>query len=198
MTMRVISGPEPIAIPGDIPGTHSETDPAITRMIAAAQRTIDGPTGWVGRAFGKQTLEIWLEAFPCGGVTLLGPVIGSVSIKYLDVHEVEQTLDPVYYRLAGNDLLFRPGFRAPGAACAPDAVRIRYEAGYAATDVPPEAKEAVILMALHAKAVGTDNLFLRSETVEGVGAFQYTVSDQAGAVISRAVDGLLVGLRVYV
>lgn len=197
MTMRVISGPAPIVTPADIPGGHDAADPAVTRMIAAAQRTIDGPTGWVGRAFGKQTLELWLNSFPCNGLTLLGPVLGSLSVTYLDRDEVEQTVDPALYRTAGNDLLFKRGFRNPATTCGPDAVRVRYEAGYQAADVPPEAREAVILMALHAKAVGVDNLFLRSEEVEGVGTFQYTVSDQAGAAISRAVDNLLSGLRVY-
>lgn len=197
MTMRVISGPAAIVTPGDVPGEHDSADPAVTRMIAAAQATIDGPSGWVGRAFGKQVLELWLSGFPCNGFTLLGPVLGDVSVKYLDHDEVEQTISTTLYRVAGNDLLFKSGFRVPSTASAPDAVRIRYEAGYEAVNMPPEAKEAVILMALHAKAVGVDNLFLRSEEVEGIGTFQYTVSDQAGAAISRAVDNLLSGLRVY-
>lgn len=197
MTMRVISGPAPIVALEDIPDDHDGADPAVTRMIAAAQRTIDGPSGWVGRAFGKQTLELWLSWFPCDGLTLLGPVLGNLSVKYLDRDEVEQTVDPAMYRTAGNDLLFKTGFSTPVTACAPDAVRIRYEAGYEADAVPPEAKEAVILMTLHAKAVGVDNLFLRSEEVDGVGKFQYTVSDQAGAVINRAVENLLAGLRVF-
>lgn len=198
MILRVISGPAPIATSADIPGDHDEADPAVTRMIAAAQRTIDGPSGWLGRALGKQTLEMWLEGFPCdGSVLLCGPVIGPISVKYLDREEVEQTVDSAMYRNAGNDLLFKQGFRAPSTACAPDAVRIRYEAGYESADVPPEAKEAVILMALYAKAIGVENLHLRSEDVEGVGTFQYTVSDQAGAVINKSVASLLSGLRVF-
>lgn len=197
MRIRVISVPAAIVVPADIPGGHDDVDPAVTRMIAATQRTIDGPTGWVGRAFGKQTLEVWLRSFPCNDLTLMGPVLGNLSVKYLDRDESEQTLDPSQYRMAGNDLVFKTGFSTPATACAPDAVRIRYDAGYEAGDVPPEAKEAVILMTLHAKAVGVDNLFLRSEDVEGVGSFQYTVSDQAGAVINRAVENLLSGLRVY-
>lgn len=197
MTMRAISGPAPIVTPADIPGDHDEADPAITRMIAAAQATIDGPTGWVGRAFGKQTIELWLPYFPCEDLTLLGPVIGSVSVKYLDREEVEQTVDPGLYRNAGNDLLFKRAFRAPATTCAPDAVRIQWEAGYEANAMPPQAKEAVILMTLHAKAVGAENLFLRSEEVDGVGTLQYTVSDQAGAAVVKAVESLLNGLRVY-
>lgn len=198
MRTRVKSGPAPIATPADIPGGHLPDDPAVTRMIAAAQRTIDGPSSrWLGRALGKQRLEVWLDGFPCEPVTLMGPVLGSVLVKYLDRDEVEQTVDAAMYRLAGNDLIFRQIFSAPSTICAPDAVRIEYDAGYEAADVPPEAKEAVILMALHAKAVGVENLFLRSEEVEGVGTVQYTVSDQAGAVINKAVESLLSGLRVY-
>lgn len=198
MKTRVKVGPAPIATPADIPGSHASNDPAVTAMIAAAQRTIDGPSSrWLGRALGKQTLEAWLSGFPCEPVTLMGPVLGPVTVNYLDGDEQEQTLDPAMYRMAGNDLIFRSAFRAPATICAPDAVRLEYEAGYEATNVPPEAKQAVILMTLHAKAVGAENLFLRSEEVDGVGTVQYTVSDQAGAVISRAVENLLAGLRVW-
>lgn len=197
MTMRVISGPAPIVTPANVPGDHSDTDADVTRMIAAAQATIDGPTGWVGRAFGKQVVELWLPWFPCDDLLLMGPVIGSISVKYLDRDEVEQTVDAGLYRNAGNILLFKRAFRAPATACAPDAVRIQWEAGYEDDAMPPQAQEAVILMALHAKAVGAENLFLRSEEVEGVGTLQYTVSDQAGSAIVKAVENLMDGLRVY-
>lgn len=198
MKTRVKAGPALIATPADIPGTHPPNDAAVAAVIAAAQRTIDGPSSrWLGRALGKQTLEVWLTEFPCEPITLMGPIIGTVEVKYLDGDEEEQTVDPAMYRLAGNDLIFRSTFRAPGTISAPDAVRLEYEAGYETADVPPEAKQAVILMALHANAVGAENLFLRSEEVEGVGTVQYTVSDQAGAVINRAVENLLAGLRVY-
>jgi hypothetical protein len=48
----------------------------------------------------------------------------------------------------------------------------------------------------HMKSLNADNLFLRSEEVEGIGTFQYTVSDAAGAIIRDTTRRLLAGLKV--
>ncbi len=84
-------------------------------------------------------------------------------------------------------------------------MRIVYDAGYSGTPIADggtgqcsgERKAAVILGVQQLKAISAENLFLRSEEVEGIGTFQYTVSDQAGAIIQRASERLLEGLRVY-
>lgn len=200
MSTRIISGPEPIVTPTDIAGSHPADDPAIVGMIAAVQQAIDGPTGWLGRALGKQTLELWLPHFDCRHwIGLYTPVIAAdpITVKYLDTDEVEQAVSPTMYRMAGDNLGFRQEFSPPVTACRPDAVRIRYGAGYETENVPPQAKQAVILSVQHLKAIGGENLFLRSEEVEGVGNFQYTVSEKAGEIIQRATENLLQGLRIY-
>ncbi|MCV9960390.1 hypothetical protein OIU34_00625 [Pararhizobium sp. BT-229] len=206
MRTMLISGPAPIVTPADIVGSHAADDPKVIRMISAVQRSIQAPSGWLGRVLGQSTLELWLDSFPCDGwISLYGPVVSVTSVKYLDPDEVEQTVDAEFYRRAGNDLTFRQSFSIPATLCARDAVRIRYVAGYNGTavteggtgPVPEEAKEAVILGVQQVKAISVENLFLRSEEVEGVGTFQYTVSDQAGEVIRRASENLLQGLRVY-
>ncbi|MBW9062380.1 hypothetical protein JNB71_03515 [Rhizobium herbae] len=197
MTTRVIVVPEAIATPADVPGVHSSNDAVVIRAIAAAQGIIDGPNGNLGRAIGKQTLELWLAGFPCSRrAAIYGPLNGDLSVKYLDADETEQTISSDNYRVVGNEVLFRTGFAFPEVATAPDAVRIRYGAGYNTADVPPQAKQAVIMMALHAITVGSEKAFYRSEEVEGVGKTEYTLLDQAGSNINKIVDDLLRGLRV--
>lgn len=198
MTTVVVSGPAPIVTPAEIAGDHSPTDPAVAGMIAAVQRTIDGPSGWLGRALGKQTLELILPEFPCDDfITLYAPVVGNVVVQYLDRDEIERTVDSSEYRMVTNTILFRHSYRFPSTYCAPDAVRIRYEAGYEANAVPPEAKQAVILMTQQVKGASAENLFLRAEEVDDIGRFEYTVSDQAGEVIRKIADKMLQGLRVF-
>lgn len=198
MGTTVVEGPVPIVTPADIAGDHGAADAKVAGMIAAVQRTIDGPFGWLGHALGKQTLRLTLSAFPCDDVIdLYGPVSGNVVVTYLDVDEVEQTVDPASYRILADAIQFRRSFSRPTALCAPDAVRIQYDAGYEPDQVPPEAKQAVILMTQQMKASAAENLFLRAEEVEGIGRFEYTVSEQAGNMIRSTADRLLQGLRDY-
>jgi hypothetical protein len=198
MTTTVVTGPVPIVTPADIAGNHGATDAKVAGMIAAVQRTIDGPHGWLGRALGKQTLRLELAAFPCHDIVrLYGPVIGSVVVTYLDRDEVTITVDDTNYRVMTDAIQFRRSFSKPSTLCAPDAFRIQYEAGYDTADVPPEAKQAVILMTQQMKAASAENLFLRAEEVDGVGRFEYTVSEQAGNIIRATAERLLQGLMVY-
>lgn len=204
MTIRVITPPSAIVTPAEILGDHGPDDAAVTRMIAAATRTIDGPDGWLKRCLGPQTLELSLNRW-CGQNRGLpcGPVIKIDSVRYLDAVGDEQIVDASQYKHFGNAIYFMPGFGWPAVGAWPGAVRIRYEAGYNGVgegktgDVPPEAIQAVIMMVQHMKATAVENLFLASEDVEGVSSERYVVSDQADALVKRAVDNLLAGLRVY-
>lgn len=198
MTVRVISGPAPIVTPADVPGGHSSSDAKIAALIAAVQAGIDGPTGWLGRALGVQTLELTRAGFHRSIRLPYLPVTEIVSVKYRDRDGDEQTVDDTNYRVSVDALLFAPTFAFPSVACAPDAVTIRYKAGYGANSVPASAKQAVIIGVQHLRALSSDqSLFLRSEKVEGVGEFSYTVSETAGAVVKQATEGLLQPLKVY-
>jgi hypothetical protein len=203
MPVRVIVPPEPIVEPGDISGSHAPTDAAIAALISAAQEDIDGPTGRVGRCFGAQTLQLATGHFCAHQRLPFGPIIDPVSVIYLDREGVEHELDSVLYRLSGSHLIFSGSF--PITGCFDDAVRIRYEAGYNGTpvadggtgDVPERARQAIILSVQHLLSLGAENLFLRSEEVDGVGIRSYTVTDQASNLIHATTDRLLQGLRVY-
>lgn len=203
MSFAVLSGPLPIVLPSDIPGSHAADDAAIARMIAAVQRTIDGPSGWLGRSLGVQTIEMTGWFSDCRIRLPFGPIIGDVIVTTEADDGVETNIVASLstYRHKRDEVIV-----AAGATwvCSP-VHRIQYRAGYDGTpisnggtgNVPDEAKQAVILSVQHLMSIGSGNLFLRSEEVEGVGTFQYTVSEQAGEVIRRATDNLLHGLRLY-
>lgn len=189
--IRVITPPQPIVTPADIAGSHVADDPAIAAMIAAATGAIDGPYGYLKRSIGKQTLEISGDF--CGWhVDLrLPPIIKVVKVFTGAIGGYETELSPDLYHYAGERLRFHSWQTA---------TRIQYEAGFSDADgtgpVPPQVKQAIILSVQHMKALSAENLFLRSEEVEGVGSFQYTVSDQAGNIIRDACRRLLGGLQV--
>lgn len=209
MTLRVIVPPAPVVVPADIAGSHAADDAEVAAAIAAVTEELDGPTGWLGRSIGPQTLELRAHTFcawrkfplPCP------PLIGGVVIKYLDGDEVEQTFAADQYAVlqASNSLRLKSSAAWPTLADDLEAVRIQFQAGYNGTavadggtgDVPARIKQAIIVMVQDLIATKAENLFIRSEQVDGIGERQYTVSDQAGAIIQRTATRLLQGLRVY-
>lgn len=190
--ITVITPPQPFLTPADIPGDHAPDDPAVVSMIAAATGEIDGPFGWLRRAIGKQTLEIegcysgpWVE-LP------LPPLIRIVGVySSTTVDGTETIVDASLYRKERGRIIFNGWLTAH---------RIRYEAGFSEADgtgpIPWQVKQAVVMAVQNMKALGAENLFLRSEEVEGVGTFTYTVSDQAGNIIRDTARRLLSGLKV--
>jgi len=136
--------------------------------------------------------------FPCRDLDLpYPPLIGNVTVTYLTPEMTEETIDEANYRTIGSKLRFISGFAFPATACEPDAIRIEYDAGYEPANVPPEAKRAVVLMAMKMVSFSKETLFLRSEEVDGIGKIDYTVFDQAGEVLRKASDELLSGLKIY-
>ncbi|MCT7665672.1 hypothetical protein [Shinella kummerowiae] len=195
--ITVITPPQPFVTPADIPGSHAVDDPVITAMIAAAVGEIDGPYGWLGRSIGKQTLEVagywsnWWISLP------LPPIIRIVSAHFTDTAGIETEIDTASYFNRREAIVFTQGapfFRH----CT--SLRVRYEAGFSQEDgtgpIPPQVKQAVIMSVQNMKALAAENLFLRSEQVEGVGTFTYTVSEQAGSIIRNTAERLLRGLKV--
>ena len=113
MTLTVVTPPEPIVSPDDIPGTHAADDAGIAALIAAVTEQIDAPHGWLGRSLGTQTLLLTLASFGCGELRLIYPNVQSVtSVKYLDADLVEQMVSTDVYRLAGDRLTLKPRLRS--------------------------------------------------------------------------------------
>ncbi len=150
MSIKVITSPatEPVTI--DEAKLHLRVDGTdenalITSLIKAARQ---GAEHLTGRALMSQTLELALDCFP-GVIKLPRPPFVSVtSVKYVDLAGDEQTLAD--YQLDGYSeparLAPAYGQAWPSTRCQPNAVLIRYQAGYAnAAAVPDEIKSWVLL-----------------------------------------------------
>lgn len=117
----------------------------IEGCLAAAQGSIDGPAGWLGRALGLQTLELHCDGFlgldcltlPCP------PFVDMVSIGYRDSAGAWQVLSPSLYEATPwGRIQAVPGQAWPSPLYGQGTVRIRYRAGYPDTS-PAEGAPAV-------------------------------------------------------
>jgi hypothetical protein len=192
--------------PADIAGDHAAGDLKVAALIAAAQADIDGPAGWLGRALGPQTLETTAVGFDRLAMRLpCPPVIDVLSIGYLDRAGVLQTVDADIWEFRDEQVWLKHGQRWPTARYCEGSVRITYVAGYDNIPVidggtgplPAQVKLALQLTVQHAMSIGAENLFLRSEEVEGIGTTTYTISTVAADLIRGAVERYLGGLRLY-
>lgn len=196
MKTIVLTPPEPIVYPDEIPGDHDPEDQIIAALIAAVQSEIDGPRGWLGRSLGYQTLSMSTDEF-CTRMKLpYGPVETVLNVFYRGTDGVEYTVDGANYRLAADDtLVFASGFTLPTVEeDSPDAVTVEYDAGYGSSTMPPQAKYAVIVGVQQLKPLADQSVMVRQEDVEGVGSTTFTVSEASSALVKLATERLLVGL----
>lgn len=133
----------------------------------------------------------------------LAPVQSVTSITYLDSAGVQQTLDPANYVLVpGEPARLVQSFAGawPAAALVPGSVKVRFVAGYGndGTTVPQPFRTAIALQAGHLRSLMARNLFIASETVDGIGANTYVVGNNAGNAIDATVQNMLMPFRVIV
>ena len=127
---------------------ESGEDDYLSDLIAAARRHCES---FQGRAYVTQTWDLYLDAFPGGCIKVPLPPLQSVTfIKYKDSCGVLQTLgtyDYVVDAYSEPGLIFLAyGKSWPSTYPEANAVQIRFVAGYgAASDVPPEIKQAILL-----------------------------------------------------
>lgn len=141
MRVAVITPPEPLITVANAKAQaryeDTDRDQEFAAWIAAAQATIDGPSGWLGRAIGLQTLEASVGRFDLGIRLPCPPIVEVVSVKYDDEKGVEQTLDPLRYRLDRSGTLqcaLNGTWPAVSGQC--DAIRVQYRAGYEEPPAP--------------------------------------------------------------
>lgn len=186
MNVAVITPPAAV-IPLEIAKRHLRVeldylgdDLLIQAYAAAAQSHVDGPSGWLGRAIGPQTLEASFDRFACDFIPLrYSPITEIVSIKYDDTDEAEQTLSPTAYQLDPEGVL-RVGADAwPTAYCRRGSVRVRYKAGFAVT--PPAITAALLLM--------TGDMYSQRES--------FALGSASAVPMSTTVEALLSPYRVW-
>lgn len=155
---------------------YDAEDALIASYIAAAREHCEVVTGL---ALAPATWEARLDAFPAGAIDLPYPPLVEVeSVRYRDADGEDLALDPSEYAV---ETLTIPGTIAPIDAW-PDGrdVRIRYRAGYADSQIPYAARQAILLLVGHWHAH-------REAVVTGTTATE----------IPLAVDRLLWGIRLY-
>ncbi|QDV34022.1 head-tail connector protein [Tautonia plasticadhaerens] len=144
-----------------------DDDTLIAALVVAARRLVEAR---LARALVSQAWDLTLDGFPraCtqrpgswerswsyyGTLTVpLAPLASVSSITYVDAAGEEQTLDPSGYQVvAGSPGLVVPAYGTswPATRSRPEAVTIRFTAGYGdAADVPQTLKLAVLLLVSH-------------------------------------------------
>lgn len=126
----------------------TDDDVFIGALIQSAREMAEHQTG---RALVTQTWELVLDAFPAAFVLRRPPIIAVDSVKFLDADGVQQTLDPADTLLDKDN---EPGYLVPAygktwpdSYPVPNAVRVRYTAGYGgAANVPESIKAWMKLM----------------------------------------------------
>lgn len=148
MPVRVIDPPQPIVTVEEakefarIEG--NDHDLMIEALIMSAQSEIDGPDGWLGRAFGEQRLEAPFCRFE--QFRLSYPRIIEVeAIDYVDPNGVAQVVDPDSYQADGRDIILSHGFSWPTARTQDNAVRVTYLAGEEAGSASMERAKVAIM-----------------------------------------------------
>lgn len=124
----------------------SDDDTLLDGLIAAATGHLDGADGWLGRCLVEQTWDLKIDGFPaCDGISIpLAPLISVDQITYVDGDGATQTLASSVYQVVGVGaanggwVTTAYGQSWPGTRDIPEAVTIRFTAGYASTaDSPP-------------------------------------------------------------
>lgn len=130
-----------------------DEDALIAAYLRASVGAIESRTD---RALSPQAFTEWAARFPCGygeKLTLArDPIREIVSVTYVDADGAEQELDPADYRSIEGEpwsLIAPVAGSFPSTEERPDAVRVRYMAGYDAGDCPAELQSAVLLMLGH-------------------------------------------------
>jgi uncharacterized phiE125 gp8 family phage protein len=117
-------------------------DAYISALVGTASAYLDARDGVLGEALVTQTWRLSLPRAPFGNLPLpLGPVQSIASVKYYDDSQIERTVNPADYRLAGNVVELVEGKSWPDTASRQVAFWVDFVAGYgAAADVPETAR----------------------------------------------------------
>lgn len=156
MKHRVVTPPavEPVSlaeIKEQLGVTLALDDAMLARKARAAREYVER---FIGQPLLVTVFDGYLDRFPPREIRLpVGPPRGVSAVAWHDPDGVERILDEAGYLVDDvNDpgqILLAPGRSWPAVAARPNAVRVRFGAGLAATpeDVPDTLREAVLQLA---------------------------------------------------
>lgn len=156
MTNRIVlSGPqqEPITV-HDVRAQSrldvmSIEESYLQSLISAARDVAENHT-WLSIA--EKTYLTAMDAFPTGAISIdPHPVTEIVSVEYDDLDGNTQTLDPSNYQvdLIGIPARIIPLTDWPGTQDRANAVRVIYKAGYTPATLPPQLRQAMLVLVDH-------------------------------------------------
>jgi uncharacterized phiE125 gp8 family phage protein len=194
--IRVVEPPVPIVTLEDarrhLAELPEEDEAYVAGLILAATTWIDGPTGWLGRALGIQTLEYAMEDFYAdadGYIHLpFSPVLELVSIRVRVGAESFEAIPPAEYEIDAGGVYPLAG-TWPFVSGRNQRVIIRYRVGCAKTEgmpavwvanVPEPIRFAILLLVAH---------WYRNREAVVIG--------QSAVNLPFAVDALLQPYRIY-
>lgn len=136
------------------PAANADDD-LIDGLITGIREHLDGPAGILGRALCTQTWDLMLKEFPSDDngdapIKIPLPPLQYVNfIQYMDDDGLWQTLAASNYQITGGNA-FRPAkiYPAynevwPSVRDRPEAVRVRFTAGYLDNSSPGDTQEGV-------------------------------------------------------
>lgn len=122
----------------------SDDDTTLQIYLDAAVAHLDGAEGILGRCLVTQTWDYNLDAFD-GDIVVPLPDLQSVtSVTYVDSAGATQTVSAADYTVAGQRIV--PDTSWPVAGDVPNAVTVRFVAGYGLAAAVPAAIKAAILL----------------------------------------------------
>ncbi len=134
--------------------THTDDDTYISTLIIAARRLVEARTGL---RLLQQGWSLFLDTWPCGGMidVPLAPLIAIDDIIIYGDLDTPATLDHAHYFLDAASRPPRVVFREGRVPAQPgrqaNGIEVKLQAGFgaAATAVPQELKQAVLLITAH-------------------------------------------------
>lgn len=153
MAYKIITPAEPVidlvTLKTHLRVDHAFDDSIISAYLAAAMAYAQHYTG---AAIGEQEVEVALDGFPDGAISLpLAPASSIVSIIYVDEEATEETLPGSSYALDNYGMshwaMSAAGSSWPATYEAANVVRVRYMAGSSLVD--PAVKSAIMLLVGH-------------------------------------------------
>lgn len=189
MVVATAPGSEPLSM--DELRSHCRVDgttedDVLLSCLLAARKNLDGPDGWLGRALITQTIDLYLDGFSTNTIYLPLPPLQSVThVKYYDTAGTLQTFSSANYTV---DASSEPGRIVLGESASwpstddiPNAVNIRYVAGYGTReDIPEPIRMGLKLM------------------VEGMYSFRGSMGAGIALTDNPVLDRLLLPYRIRV